>query len=454
MMNIFPRLWQRIFVCCLLAVLVSQGITFAVFQYFGKSYMATTFLGEISQNVAASMEGKDLASVQTFITFSSRDSRGVWVEGTGEQAGQVLAGKVPPRFEKARETMHGAPLSGTLVTLYTPQGERLPRFASLPVQLQDGQVTLYVSAFNHNPPPMGLALLQLFTIACLAGAALSLWSARHISRPLQTLCDEVLYMSQGNLDTSITQEGKGEVADVAGAVQELAKNLSSTITSMRELLGNISHELRSPLTRIHIDVALLEEKLARLEQPEQREAALVHVAAMQKEMALMESLVEDTLQNSRLDLQREFCLEPVAFSELCAEMLRRHAPVLQNAHIRVEHYLTPDIYIQGEEMLLCRMVENLLENAAKYTDENGTLVIRLASAHNTVTLRMENSCKPLPEERLTRLFEPFYRGDVPTGNGVGLGLALVEKIIRIHNGTIHAENGAIGLAFVVQLPVS
>ncbi len=450
-MSVFPRLWQRIFVCCLLAVLVSQGIMITVFQYFGRTYVASSFLGEISQNTAASMEGQDLASIQTFISFSSRDSKGIWLEGTGESKGQILAGTPAPQFEKTRQSIKTTPYANTQVTLYTPENDSLPRFASIPVNLQNGPAILYISSFNHNPPPLGLARLPLFTIACLSGAGLSLWSARYISRPLQTLCKEVLCMAQGNLDTPVTKKGRDEVADVAGAVETLARNLSHTLTSMKELLGNISHELRSPLTRIHIDIALLEEKLARLSQTEIKEAAFVHITAMQKEMALMESLVEDTLQNSRLDLQREICLEPVAFSELCAEMLRRHITDLNKTSIHLEAYISPDIWIQGEEMLLCRMVENLLENAIKYTEPHGQLVIRLTRSHNTVTLRMENSCKPVPEERLPRLFEPFYRGDVPTGNGVGLGLALVEKIARIHHGTIHAENGTIGLAFVVEI---
>ena len=129
-------------------------------------------------------------------------------------------------------------------------------------------------------------------------------------------------------------------------------------------------------------------------------------------------------------------------------MLTEYAPLFEKRRLTAD--IADGVRIRGDETLLRRAVGCLLENAAKYSPENGRVSVRLTNSRNHL-LTVENDCEPIPETELPRLFEMFYRGDKARdrAGGHGLGLAILQKILALHGLTCKAENIKGGVRFIV-----
>ena len=175
---------------------------------------------------------------------------------------------------------------------------------------------------------------------------------------------------------------------------------------------------------------------------------------MREELGHMNKLIGATLLASKLDLQRKEALtEPVAFAELCEAMCQRQEPTFAERGILFAPSIESSVVFPGDETLLSQLVSNLLDNAAKYTAADGSVALRLLTDNGDAVLEVENTHEPLAENVLEHIFEPFYRGGIATGNGVGLGLSLVSKIAARHNGSASVANTRTGVRFAVRIPL-
>ncbi|MDL2210822.1 HAMP domain-containing histidine kinase [Desulfovibrio sp. OttesenSCG-928-O18] len=436
------HLWQRIFAYSLVLILLSQAAVYLLHVRSVDKEEIRRFITESTLSLASGLEGRSAVDAHSVANLFNRKSSRVWLENA---AGEVIAGAAPekrPLVPPKQETRDG------LAILETPHDpERL--VATAPVALRDGSATLFMS-FG---PPRGKGLRVMFFQGLLVlssiGVLLALWMAWRVSRPLRTLRREVMEIAGGNLDRRVTVSGKDEISDVSEAVNHMADTVSKNLRSMRELVANISHEMRSPLARMQVSLAMLEEDVAKLAGKESQPAA--RLALITEELAHMNKLIGTTLLSSKLDLQGKIEFNgPVAFSELCAENARRHELVFAERNIRFTRVIAPEIFFPGEETLLTNLVSNLLDNAAKYTDEHGEVTMRLVREGEGAILEVENTHAPLCPDVIDHIFEPFYRGGIATGTGVGLGLSLVSKIAALHGGKAMAENTPEGVKFAVR----
>lgn len=281
-----------------------------------------------------------------------------------------------------------------------------------------------------------------------------------MSRSLSRLCNEVMLITDDQLDRRITVEGKGEVAQVAAAINRLLESLSENVHGMRQMLVYCSHEMRSPLTRMNVALAIIEDGLVHegklLENAaahNKMELSIKYLRNLQKEIDHMEQLIGSSLLTSKLILQRqELQMEPFVLSELCEEIISRHEPLLHSKKIDFTKKIQSNLCVRGDAVLLSIVISNLLDNAVKYTDEGGKVHCSLCMEQGMAQLNVENSHHALSDKDLVAVFEPFYRG-LGTGNdnGVGLGLALVKRIVDIHKGSVSAENSKLGLLFTIKL---
>jgi two-component system sensor histidine kinase CpxA len=229
----------------------------------------------------------------------------------------------------------------------------------------------------------------------------------------------------------------------------MADNLARHIRGMRELVANISHEMRSPLARVQVSLAMLEEEVPGGPKTANR------LALIREELEHMNKLIGTTLLTSKLDLQAPSRPEgPVAFSDLCLEACRRHAPLFLKEGLDFTQEIQKGIAFPGDETLLATLVSNLLDNAARYTEAEGSVFLRLSEDGGNAVLAVENSHAPLPDELRSHIFEPFYRGGVATGSGTGLGLSLVRKIAQMHGGDVTADNAGGSVRFTARLPLA
>ncbi len=289
------------------------------------------------------------------------------------------------------------------------------------------------------PDGVGLAALLVGLFVAVAGGV---WPVvRRLTRRLEALKQGVESFGAGALHQRVAEDGRDEVAALGASFNRAAARIEALLRSHQSLLANASHELRSPLARLKMAVAMIEEA-----PPAQRPALRKEIDT---DIAELDALVEEVLLTSRLDAAAALDVrEPVA---LLAVMAEEAARVGARA-------LGDDVQVQGDERLLRRAVRNLLENARRYGGaevEAGTS--RLPGPDGRVELRICDRGPGVPEAYRERIFEAFFRlpGHAEREGGVGLGLSLVRQIAERHGGRVRCEPRAGGgSCFVLELPAA
>jgi len=285
------------------------------------------------------------------------------------------------------------------------------------------------------PPGVGLlALLALLFVAVAAGAYPVV---RSLTRRLESLKRGVERFGAGSLGQRVDESGRDEVALVAHSFNRAAERIEALVHSHQSLLANASHELRSPLARLKMAVAMLPQA-----EGEQR-------AALRREVEInigeLDALVEEVLLASRLDADAwTLKREPVELIALAAE---------EGARVNAEVSGAP-CSVQGDEKLLRRALRNLLENARRYGA--GEIEVVVEQQGKQALLRSATADRACRRRFANASSKRFFRlpGHAEREGGVGLGLSLVRQIAERHGGQVRCEarDGG-GSCFVVTLPM-
>jgi signal transduction histidine kinase len=315
---------------------------------------------------------------------------------------------------------------------------------------------------RFGPPHIlgpGLTVALILVVVALV----TLPTARRISRPLERLTEAARRLGGGDLSTRVPAPPPGrarwrhrrradELAQLTRAFNEMADRVERLVRGQRELLANVSHELRSPLTRIRVALELLPSDAA----TESRRRGL------EADLADLERLIEDILTTARLDEAglptRLDALDARSVLTDVAERAR-HDPLVEGKTIRVVE--GPPVPLSADGALLRRAVWNVVENAAKYGVPPITLDAERVGDHIALSISDEGPGIPLAERE--RVFTPFYRGDharTPNATrGVGLGLTLARRVAEVHGGSIAVEATSVaggierGCRVIITLPV-
>jgi len=294
-----------------------------------------------------------------------------------------------------------------------------------------------------RPPgwPDGIGLVALLIGLFLAVAG-GVWPVvRRLTRRLEALKRGVESFGAGALHQRVAEEGHDEVAALGASFNRAAGHIEALLRSHQSLLANASHELRSPLARLKMAVAMIEEA-----PPAQRLALRREIDT---DIAELDALVEEVLLTSRLDATAALDVrDPVALLAVVAEEAAR-------VGARV---LGDDLQVRGDERLLRRAVRNLLENARRYGGaEVEACIGRPPGLDKRVELRVCDRGPGVPDAYRERIFEAFFRlpGHAEREGGVGLGLSLVRQIAERHGGHVRCEprEGG-GSCFVLELPAA
>jgi signal transduction histidine kinase len=286
-------------------------------------------------------------------------------------------------------------------------------------------------------------------------------AARRISRPLERLTEAARRLGGGDLSARVPSPTRqrwrhrrrpDELSELTRAFNEMADRVEHLVRGQRELLANVSHELRSPLTRIRVALELLPSDPA----TESRRRGL------EADLADLERLIEDILTTARLDETglptRLDALDARSVLTDVAERAR-HDPLVEGKAIHVVD--GPPVPLSADGALLRRAVWNIVENAAKYGAPPITLDSRRVDDH--VALTVSDDGPGIPPAERERVFTPFYRGErarSPEGTrGVGLGLTLARRVAEVHGGSIAVEAASVadgverGCRVVIRLPL-
>jgi signal transduction histidine kinase len=306
---------------------------------------------------------------------------------------------------------------------------------------------------SHGPPRSPARGLLFIGAVLVALALASFPLARSIAAPVERLTAAARALGGGDLGARAQVRARGELGELGRAFDDMAARLERLVHGERELLANVSHELRTPLARIRVALELAAEGDA--------ERARRYLGEIGQDLAELDGLVEDVLAAARLDSRRAGGLlvdaRPVDLGALVREVAERfrathEARVLE---VAVAEGLPP---LRGDAGLLRRLLVNLLDNAAKYSEPPAPVRLAVRPDAAGAALEVRDQGIGVAPEDLPRLFTPFFRTDRSRARGTGgtgLGLALARRIAEAHGGTIEAESApGAGTTFRVRLPAA
>ena len=296
---------------------------------------------------------------------------------------------------------------------------------------------------------LGWRLLILLVVS----AGVCFWLARSLTSPISRLRQATRQFAAGDLSTRVANQvqGKNELASLAGDFDEMAGKIEALVSGQKRLLRDISHELRSPLARLGVALALARQD----SNPESHQKALNRI---ELESERMNEMIGQLLSLTRLENSADEL--PRAEFDLCALLARlvRDADFeAKNDHKQVMFFGPESVVLNGYEEQLGRALENVIRNGIRYTHEGTKVNVELMHTPGTIRVRIADQGPGVPDETLGKLFEPFYRvadaRDRQSG-GTGIGLAIAEQAVRLHGGSIRASNRSEGgLLIEISLPV-
>jgi len=281
--------------------------------------------------------------------------------------------------------------------------------------------------------------------------------ARYLASPLETLRAGVRRLAGGDLSARVGAHvgaRRDEIADLGRDFDRMAERIESLVMSQRRLLGDISHELRSPLARLSVALGL-----ARRRADEEAPGVTSALDRIEREAERLNELIgqlltltrlethEDELRRAQIDLQ-DLIRRVAADADFEAQGRNRGVLVVGDE----------ECTFLGDAELMRSAIENVVRNAVRYTAENTSVEVSLRCSSGGgkagIVIRVRDHGKGVPEEALTEIFRPFYRlteaRDRQTG-GTGLGLAIAERAVRLHGGTVRAANAGDGGGLVVEI---
>jgi signal transduction histidine kinase len=290
--------------------------------------------------------------------------------------------------------------------------------------------------------------LSPFYALVIAVAGTLCWlAAIAVVSPIRRLTAVVERFGRGDLSARAAMTRGDEIGELARSFDGMAERLQTLVTSERRLLQDISHELRSPLTRLKLAI-----RLART--ATDQKSALDRV---DREANRITSLVSEIVEMTRMEGDPAArAMEPVELARVVEETVddcRIEAQLFRGCNIRVQGKLSAEV--SGDRELLRRAVENVLRNAIRYSPEKSNIDLTLAEKASSASLVVRDYGPGVPAELLNQIFEPFFRvgeaRDEETG-GIGLGLSIAKRSVRLHRGTITAENAEPGLRVKIEIP--
>ncbi len=294
-------------------------------------------------------------------------------------------------------------------------------------------------------PPTVLA------IALIVSALASGWLARHLSAPIRRIQEGARALATENLEVRVSAGLDGrrdELAVLARDFDAMAEQLRATRTARTRLLRDISHELRSPLARLRVAVAL-----ARQPQSDQGR----QIDRMEREIERLDELIGQVLKLARLQGPvPRIDLEPVAIDELLEEVVHdaNFEAAAKGCTVRLEGHSL--LTISANRELLRSAIENVLRNAVRYSPQGAGVAVAIENTGKAARIAIRDRGPGVPSADLARIFEPFYRiaesRDRDSG-GEGIGLAITAQVLKAHGGRARARNlPEGGLEVMLDLP--
>ena len=289
-------------------------------------------------------------------------------------------------------------------------------------------------------------------IAAVIALVLARWLARGMTQPLRDMALAARRMQTGDYTTRVTTTSRDEVGQLAAAFNRMSQELEHLEASRRDLVANVSHELKTPITAIR---AHLENLLDGVEQPDPK---TLQVMLTQSER--LGRLVEQLLDLSKLE-SGEVALhrEEMPLAPVVSQVMSEIDVARSDRGVHLEQDLPDDLpTVDADRERVHQVLFNLVDNAVRFTPSGGEVRIEAHRHNGSVQVRVADTGSGIPPEHLPRLFERFYRVDSARARedgGTGIGLAIARSVVEAHGGHLEAQSElGKGSVFTFDLPVA
>jgi two-component system, OmpR family, sensor histidine kinase CpxA len=352
---------------------------------------------------------------------------------------------------------NGKELSGNVVPWWVPQvvqkqsGAR-PDKAVFAVTGSRGQYTLVAEPGQPRVPhiPYRAIIRQLLAGLLVSGITCFLL-AHYLVQPILRLRRATQAVAAGDLSARAGEavgERKDEIGDLVRDFDRMAGRIEALVQSQKQLLRDISHDLRSPLQRLRMAVGL-----ARRES-----SASTQLDRIEREAVRINELVEQVLTLARLEnAATQLPMASVSLQAIVNDVVSDASYEAERLECSVKVEAREQTQINGNRELLHSAVENVVRNAIHHSPPHTEVKVTLLGNDGVIRVRVEDQGPGVPEGALSRLFEPFFRVDESRGttNGFGLGLAIAARAVAVHGGSIKAHNlQPHGLQVEIHLPTA
>jgi len=370
-----------------------------------------------------------------------------------DETGHELSGRSVPPWAQSLRT-GSEPGSGAWLRFTTR------RFVRQEVSTPAGHQ--YVMAAEVPPRPWPLMLRERppgvgLLIAILSSGLVCYLLSRYLTAPVGRLRAATQQLAAGDLSARADappRRRRDEISELIRDFNTMAERLENLVNAQSRLLNDISHELRSPLARLNVALGLARQRTG----PEAQSI----LERIELEATRLNELIGRLLTLARLEGGEDAMRRtPFSLDELILDVTKDADFEAQARHCHVRCTIDDEVVLLGSPALIHSAIENVVRNAMRHTRENTEVEIRLrrelSLGRNAAIISVIDSGPGVPQDALEKLFRPFYRIDDSRGRqtgGVGLGLAITERAIRLHGGTVHASNRPEGgLRVDIRLPI-
>ena len=297
-----------------------------------------------------------------------------------------------------------------------------------------------VQVYNNKADYKRNSLIISVLLALFGGVA-TYFISGHALRPISEFSDKIEEVQAQNLSDSRMEENNvKELNQLSISYNKMLERLSDAFEVQRQFTANAAHELRTPLTLMQVQLDLYNSS----GHPGNDEDTLQTIKMVTEQSDRLNKMVKTLLDMS--ELQTVGRDDKIMIAAVVEEVLVDLEPLAQEKNIRLIGKCG-DITMMGSDILIYRLVYNLVENAIKYNHLGGQVTVTVCRKEKHVYLSVEDTGSGIPEELKERVFEPFFRVDKSRSRelgGVGLGLALVREIVRVHDGRIAIKSKPAG----------
>jgi two-component system sensor histidine kinase CpxA len=358
----------------------------------------------------------------------------------GAMAGREVPPPRPPRPPgvQGKAAFRGPPESASFMTRTTspvrywygilipikPISGRVP----VPAVLLAASDSMTGNGLFFDPTPWVILLVVVVTLSVLLWLPL----VRGLTRPITRMTGATRQIAKGRFDIRLPDRRHDEIGELARSINHMAERLDAQVKGQKRFLGDVAHELASPIARLQLGLGILENRVGSGEAESLRD--------VQEEVEHMSNLVNELLSFTRAEVDSaKVALDTVLLKPIVDRVIQRESD--GRADIRVD--VSDEIKVYADVHLLSRALANLVRNALRYAGSAGPIGITADLSHDRVQVEVWDSGSGVPEDALPRLFEPFFRPESSrerSTGGVGLGLSIVRTCVETCGGTVSCRN--------------